>query len=241
MVIKKRGASQFYASHNKKGSSHFEILISFVLFVGFTLFLIFTLEPTKQDLLEESILFNVQSVFFEQTTTNVSYVLVDSNKDVKDEDKDKDTCNYNENKICYPPEIENDGYKIYVPVPGAENECINTIYASIEFINTVGKQCTVDEDKKEKYLIGYIYREDVLSNNSLITMRKKYYSDYANLKNVDLKVPEVVDFAIISSDSNFTMDKAVPDEAAVIAGTYRKKVLYANGSIINHDFTIKVW
>ena len=236
--MKKRDTIQFYKSCNKKGSSHFEILISFVLFVGFTLFLLFTLEPTKKDLLEESILFNVQSVFFEQTTTNVSYVLVDYNKN-KTNPSDNTCPDNNPNKVCYPPQIASDGNKISVPVPN--KFCVSIVYASNEFVSsTVTKQCKNDESDNSKYLIGYIYREDVLSNKSLITMRDRYNSDYANLKN-DLKVPEVVDFAIVSSDGNFTMTKTVPDEAEVIAGTYRKKVLYANGSIINHDFTIKVW
>lgn len=231
---KKKGSGR---SIGKKGSSHFEILISFVMFVGFTLFLIFTLEPTKTDLLEESILFNVQSIFFEQTTTNVSYVLVDSNKNQTNGNR----CPTGfDNRVCYPLEIKNDGNKINVPVVG--KECLNTIYASSEFINTVTKECKIDsaEDKKDQYLIGYIYREDVLSNKSLRQMAVNYSTNYAALKD-KLKVPEVVDFAIISSDGNFTMDKTVPDESAVIAGTYRKKVLYANGSIVNHDFTVKVW
>jgi hypothetical protein len=239
MVIKKRDTIQFYNSYNKKGSSHFEILISFVLFVGFTLFLLFTLEPTKKDLLEESILFNVQNEFFEQTITNVSYVLVDYNKNKTNEKPD--TCkDDNYNKVCYPPQIKDDGYRIFVPI--IDKPCVSTIYASNEFgSSTVTKECKNDESDNSKYLIGYIYREDVLSNKSLISMRNKYYSDYANLKDIDLKVPEVVDFAIVSSDTSFNMTKTIPDEAEVIAGTYRKKVLYANGSIVNHDFTIKVW
>lgn len=238
MVMKKKDTIQFYNSCNKKGSSHFEILISFVLFVGFTLFLLFTLEPTKKDLLEESILFNVQSVFFENTTTNVSYVLVDYNKNKTN--PNDNTCNdNNDNQVCYPPEIESDGNKIHVPVP--EKQCVSVVYASNEFSSSIiNKKCQINEATRLKYLIGYIYREDVLSNRSLITMKNRYNSEYATLKD-ELKVPEVVDFAIDSSDDLFDMTKTVPDEAEVIAGTYRKKVLYANGSIINHDFTIKVW
>lgn len=235
--MQKRKSSQFSA-FNKKGSAHFEILISFVMFVSFTLFLIFTLEPTKQDLLEESILFNLQNVFFEEVTTNVSYVLVDYNKNKTN--LGANTCNDNNNKVCYPPEIAADGPKIAIDIP--EKDCVSIVYASNEFGSSkVDRPCVINPSQDLKYLIGYIYREDILSNKTLIKIKNEYSTDYAQLKNVKLKVPEVVDFAIDSSDDSFDMTKTVPDEAEVIAGTYRKKVLYANGSIINHDFTVKVW
>ena len=237
MVMKKKDTIQFYNLCNKKGSSHFEILISFVLFVGFTLFLLFTLEPTKKDLLEESILFNVQSVFFEQTTTNVSYVLVDTTGS---------GCpgGWESARICRPGELSWVDEAIWSK---AGKDCLFNVYTSSEFKdkgssdldNELNDVCNRSNTNKN-YSIGYIYREDVLSNKTLITMKNRYNSQYATLKD-ELKVPEVVDFAIDSSDDLFDMTKTVPDEAEVIAGTYRKKVLYANGSIINHDFTIKVW
>ena len=74
-------------------------------------------------------------------------------------------------------------------------------------------------------------------NNSLQNIKNKYYNDYAGLK-ADFGVPVTVDFAITSDD--YSLTRQVPEATDVLAGVYRKPVLYGNGSIINQDFIIKI-
>jgi len=225
MVMNKLGSSQFHVSLHKKGSSHFEIIISFILFVSFTLFLVLSLTPTKQDLLEESILYGVVDQFFAKTTTNVTSVLVDISKTVGL------MCPGGQDKPCIPEELLGAGNFI----SQKQRACVYYIYSSVEFTNEGFNSC---KNNDNLYSLGYIERQEVISNKTLQEFKQEYYSDY-NASKDRFGVPEVVDFAVISN--NYSLERTIPDEAQVIAGVYRKKVLYSNGSLINQDFIIKVW
>jgi len=229
MVITcKRSACGFF-SMAKKGSAHFEIIISFILFVSFTLFLVLSLEPTKQDLLEESILYGVADTFFADIKTNVSSVLLFVNK------SGETVCSSsNDFAACLPSEFSNS-----VPISSVKQNkpCTYYLYSSNEFASQSLGLCTTEN---KQYSLGYIERQEVISNKTLNIFKKEYYDNYAASKN-SFGVPEVVDFAVIIEGTDFNMTKTIPDETQVISGVYRKSVIYANGSIINRDFIIKVW
>lgn len=220
---------------NKRGSAHLEIIMSFVIFVSFTLFLILSLEPTKQNLLEDSILFSVKNAFFDNVTTNVTSVLVDTRKENGNE------CP--QSGACIPEELGESKKIIYNKV--GESECLYYLFVSEEFSEDLTiRKCVQNENQEsdKKYFLGYIEKQQVLSNRTLHEIKEEYNRDY-NASKARLKVPEVVDFAIkISDDSyNYDLSRTIPDDAEVVSAVYRKKVLYENGSVINQDFIIKVW
>ncbi len=221
MVIQKRGFSQFYMSCNKKGSAHFEIIISFILFVSFTLFLVLSLEPTKQDLLEESILYGVADTFFVDIKTNVTSVLVFVN-------------NPSDCSVCMPAELDSNSNDLSL---AQQKPCTYYILSSNEFVDQNIPSCS---SQVKPYSLGYIERQEVISNKTLNERRVEYYNDY-NASKTRFGVPAVVDFAVIIEGTDFAMQKTIPDEAEVISGVYRKSVIYANGSIVNLDFIVKVW
>jgi len=229
MVITcKRSACGFF-SMAKKGSAHFEIIISFILFVGFTLFLVLSLEPTKQDLLEESILYGVADTFFADIKTNVTSVLIFVNS------SGGSTCSaLNDISPCMPAEISNS-----TPISSVKQNklCTYYLYSSNEFPSISLSSCI---SQNKQYSLGYIERQEVLSNKTLNLRKTEYYNNY-NASKTRFGVPAVVDFAVIIDGTNFNMTRTIPDEAQVISGIYRKSVIYANGSIINRDFIIKVW
>lgn len=224
----KNGNSRSFTNIGKRGSSHFEIIVSFVLFTGFTLFLVLSLAPTKQTLLEDSILFGVKNSFFDSATTNVTSVLVDISKTIPI------NCGDSSLVTCFSSELSDLGNKIFTR-PDSTNFCRYYLLASQEFsTDLVTMPCL----NVRNYSLGYIEKQQVLSNATLQEIKEQYYSDY-NASKFRFGVPEVVDFAI--SSDNFVLTKNVPDDAEVIAGTYRKRVLYGNGSIVNQDFIIRVW
>ena len=216
---------------HKKGSSHLEIIISFVLFMGFTMFLLFSIQPTKKDLLEESILLGLKNRFFDNVVTNVSGTLVNINQTINV----PASSNRCIEGACKPTEFTGPSI-VDVGVPA--RTCFHYVVSSSEFVSSPG-QLSLCSSGPRNYTLGYIEKQQVISNKSLQVMQKKYYENYGGLK-TDLGVPDVVDFAIISSN-NFSMSKTVPDDAEVIAAMYRKGVLYSNGSIVNQDFIVKVW
>ncbi len=214
---------------NKKGSSHFEIIISFVLFVSFTLFLVLSLEPTKQDLLEESILYGVVDTFFADVKTNVSSVLIFINSS-----SGVACSSINNYGACLPAELSS---SIPIISFSQKKECTHYLYSSSEFPSISLGSCS---SQNKQYSLGYIEQQEVISNKTLYEFRDEYYRDY-NTSKTRFGVPIVVDFAVIIDGTGFNMTRTIPDEAEVISGVYRKSVIYANGSIINQDFIVKVW
>ncbi len=210
----------------KKGSSHLEIIIAFVLFVGFSLFLMMYLQPTQKNTLEGSILFGLKNEFFDNTVSNVTIAMV------KKANATEGTGDCWEGDLCRPKEITNTN-AIGVPIDG-QDDCYYYVYASDEFEGIDGLSKCVEKN----YTLGYIEVQIVYSNKSLQEISRRYHEEYDGLK-MTLGVPQTVDFAITSN--NYSLNKQVPQDVEAIAGVYRKPVLYANGSIINQDFIIKIW
>lgn len=226
-TYKRRACGFLYIG--KKGSAHFEIIISFILFVSFTLFLVLSLEPTKQDLLEESILYGVADTFFADVKTNVSSVLLFVNK------SGETVCSSsNDFTACLPSEFSSSINSFSVD---KEKPCTHYVYSSNEFVSQSLGLCTAEN---KQYSLGYIERQEVISNKTLNLRKTEYYNDY-NASKTRFGVPAVVDFAVVIEGTDFAMQKTIPDEAEVISGVYRKRVIYANGSIVNLDFIVKVW
>jgi hypothetical protein len=212
---------------NKRGSSHLEIIISFVLFVGFALFLMTYLQPTQQNTLESSILLGLKNKFFDSTVSNVTIAFVQKNV----------TGSCFAAPACEPTEVN--GKAINISVDDGVG-CFYYVYASSEFSNTLMK-CK-DLVPVQNYTLGYIEVQVVYSNKTLQDIKNSYYNDYSGLK-THLGVPETVDFAITSESymMNYSLIKQIPQETEVVAGAYRKPVLYANGTVVNQDFVIKIW
>jgi len=206
-------------SVNKKGSSHLEIIISFVLFVGFSVFLMAYLQPTQQNTLQDSILFGLKNKFFDSTVSNVTIAFVQKN-----------VTSCSTAPACEPTEVNGKAINISV------NDCFYYVYASSEFSNTLTK-CK-DLSPPQNYTLGFLEVQIVYSNKSLYDINNMYYTDYDALK-LDLGVPTSVDFSI--STNTYSMVRQIPDGSEVVAGTYREPVLYANGTIINQDFIVKIW
>lgn len=211
----------------KRGSSHIEMIMSFVLFVGFSVFLISYIQPERESSLEESLLFALQTKFFENVTIVEKSVLVDFRKN-------GGQCPNNV-QPCSPQEL---GGRYNISKNANLGNCFYYIHSSIEFVNN-----KVDNvsgcPNGNKYSLGYIETKEVLSNNTIKKMEQKYYSDYDGLKE-DLGVPPSIDFAIVV-DVYLNMSRQIPDTVEVKAGLYREPVLFSNGTIQNKDFIIKIW
>jgi hypothetical protein len=212
---------------NKRGSSHLEIIISFVLFVGFSVFLMTYLQPTQQTSLQDSILFGLKNKFFDGITTNVSIAFVKKG----DNSTQWPTCSIL--PVCKPKEVAG-SYWVGELITGT---CFYRVYVSNEFSLSGG----TDSCFTSNYTIGFVEVQIVSSNRSLYAVNQKYFSNYDGLKQ-DLGVPVSVDFSIETRGlETYSMTKQIPDDADVVAGLYRQPVLYANGTIVNQDFTIKIW
>lgn len=206
---------------SKGGSAHLEMITSFIIFVGFTLFLMYTINPgNAQNNLADAVLLGLENNFFNNVTSNVSIVLV-RNVSMGD-------------SLCRPWEItENSLY-----FQDLDNSSFFYIYSSPDFEDDTSLlNCT----EQDSYMLGFVDVREVISNQSLYVLQTRYESDYDGLKQY-LKVPPTADFsARIMDTDEYSLSKRIPDETPVTAGNYRHSVLYQNGTIIDHDFEIKIW
>lgn len=204
---------------SKRGSSHVEIILAFTLFVGFAFFLLAYIQPTDDNFLENSILLGLRDKFFENVTINVSNTLV--------EIQGGSGC-------CKPKEMSNPSVCSNELKPNSQGaKHYYNFYSSSEFSDNID-ECQNDNI----YKIGYINTEYVVSNKNLIILNRTYYNNYDQLKQI-LKVPDVVDFAIIAGDVK--MERIIPDNVDVQSLLYRRPILYENATTINTDFVFKVW
>ncbi len=194
----------------KKGAAHVEIILSFVLFVGFTYFLLNYLQPSGSNYLEDSILISLKDRFFENTSTNLTIALV----------------NYSV-EICQPSELSENSISVDIGRIG-----YYYVYSSSEFIDALNP-CVL-----ANYKLGFVDREGVISNASLKNIESLYVSNYDSLK-TEFGIPANVDFGLVIPGYSFP--KQIPDNTKVVAGSYKKKILYANGTSVNTDFIFKIW
>jgi hypothetical protein len=195
---------------NKRGSSHLEVILSFVIFVGFTFFLLTYLQPTQKTSLENSILDGLESSFLNNVEINFTKVLVNSTFD------------------CKPAEVAERARVFNLSKSG-----FFYIYASDEISGDDTTACSAGA-----YKLGFINSEKVVSNKSLEIFRSRYYGDYNALK-ISLNVPLAVDFAIVAE--GYAFERQIPEQTEVKSRAVILRVLYADGSIINKDFLIKIW
>lgn len=196
---------------SKRGSAHLEIILSFVIFVGFTFFLLSYLQPSKNNNLSNSIGFGLENQFFEEISTNLTKVLVNSSE-----------------PACQPNEVI--GNAISQGVSGT----FYYVLVSDEFEGRTDLLLPC----LGSYKIGFVEQKGVISNRSLSEMAYKYANNYDELKN-ELGVPVTIDFAIISNE--YVLERDVLDGVEVIAKNYRRSVLHSDGSVLTEDFLIKIW
>jgi hypothetical protein len=229
----------------KKGAAHFEMIVSFVFFMGFVLFLFTIIKPYDTTTLSTSVVSGLYDSFEDSVFIDLTSVFLKADNTGSD-------CFYLE----LPPEIFKynlNGPNIFVTnvsgvVVSAElafpNIKINAedvfykVLISSEFeSNSLG---TCDE-KITSYELGSLIERRVASYNALDDMATRYYSDYDGLR-ADLDIPAVFDFAIVSEDfPEIDMTRIVPSSGDVLAKDYFIEVLNSTGVIANDRITLRVW
>jgi len=195
----------------KKGSAHLEIILSFVIFVGFTAFLLSYLQPIRNaNVLEESVLSGFEEHFWEKAGTVFEKVLLNSTAPCKPSE-----LSYNSLQSS---EVLDNGFFYIISSP--------------EFDSSLLASCN------QSYKLGFLKNQTVLSNKSLSSMESQYNSDYESLK-TELGIPSVIDFAVISDEYN--MERDISSSSEVRAKEYSALVVYSNGTIETKSFIFKIW
>jgi len=227
--------------NNKRGAAHFEMIISFIFFIGFLFFLFTIIKPYDTDLLSGAVISGVYDSFEEESQITLTQVFL------KTETTETGCITINLPEELFTPNTMNSvvrkisGEEISSQLEGnllsiEEDETYFVVLMSQDFTDDALVSCTL----LENYTLGSIIERPVVSYTTLQTMSAKYSSNYEGLKK-DLGVPAIYDYAIISTEIGFSMQGVVPDAGEILAKNYVMEVLYTNGTTVYSTFTLKVW
>jgi len=235
---------------NKKGAAHFEMIFSFVFFVGFVFFLFMILKPQDTTVLSGSVIAALYDSFEEEVHTNLSNMFLKTNYTVG-------------SAGCFVIELPGriftyaltDSYVTDLSGVGANSELEDSVgdgSLEIENISSFFRVSISPEfdddviggcDSLNDYELGSPIERRVVSYSALVAMSDKYSRDYEGLR-TDLRVPGIFDFAIVAESlPGIVMEPqfGIPDSVEVQAQDYVFEVLDSDGKLTNERFTLKVW
>jgi len=234
----------------KRGASHLEVILSFVIFVTFVLFLIIFLSPTENTDLSDSIILRIQDSFEKEATIELATLFVKST-DAGCVNVDFSGLGLDGGSLVYDaiPSQGRQGRGITASINSYDSSfssdtvsfesesAEDAFYVAIsdEFALNSQDICTTGVVDHETGSLEY---ETIISNNSAYSLKARYDSDYDLLKQ-ELNIPVGVDFAIVTKD--YQMETNVPEGVDVIAKTFNYQVLYVNGTKEYQQVIFKIW
>lgn len=197
----------------KRGGAHLEMILAFTIFIVAVVFILVFIRPLESNKLSETVIITLKESFVEMTTTSLVTVFVNGTSE-----------------RCMPKDYDLNW--TYKNVSGSQTHYY--AYFSDEFIER-GTVCAPGSVN-----VGSETVRQVLSNNSLNELEKRYYENY-NLLKEDLGLPQNLDFKIYSADFYLNMTKAVPQDIDIYSKKYTFSVLSSNGDLINKEMFFVVW
>ena len=228
---------------NKKGLSHIEVILSFVIFLGFLIFILAIFNPFRLSSDNAGEIYLAEKEIVAYSSLEVKFLSL--------------VLNYIPNKCFYfnyslDEVIAKDEFYNFTPAYSIQQN--NEIYingtnrfyyilSSDEFEERdFSGQCTGLE--KTNYTLGLFTKYNMTSYAKMTELANRHNSDYLSLKS-ELKIPASDDFAFSISDSLnnllLNISKKPPSNAKVVARDVPIQLVYKNGTIIYAKLNIKVW
>jgi len=230
---------------NKKGMSHIEVILSFIIFLSFLIFLIAIFKPFS--ISQES---DVYLNMLERGIENFSNVKV--NISVLSLNQNPENCfyfNYNTSNIIVKNESYNNvgafsekNQEIKVYINGTEN--FYYIYSSGEFNESKFNETGCDKLGGMDYSLGLFRSFNMFSNNSLNNLKKRYETNYSTIKK-ELAIPETKDFSFSVRDSRnnniLNVTKKTPTKIKILARDIPIRIVYQDGTLKYAIMNIRIW
>ncbi|MBI2629775.1 hypothetical protein HYW76_01610 [Candidatus Pacearchaeota archaeon] len=233
---------------NKKGISHIEIVLSFVLFIGAVFFLIIIFNPIKNNPNKQEIVNILEREIIEKVKMTAT---IDSIGAI-------DLTDLSSGETCFCFEysgdnfvIKNKGGEIKEYDKNGENLCINDNDRDNFYYIYYGEGLEVQEEDlgscevlaSDKYKFGINYTKEFIFNENIAVLDNEYDESYSNLKN-ELNIPNF-DFYF-----NFTNSEGVeiaagnkkkPFGVRVIAKTIPIEMINEAGEISYGKLNFGIW
>lgn len=226
---------------NKKGASHIEVILSFVIFLGFLIFLIAVFNPftsvRKGDNLD-----NVERAIRNSTETELEFMTIRLEKEEKKcfsfAYQLRGDISVKNESMNYIRGIKK-GNDIYIDDGGT----FFYIYSSTDFepneFDTINCEIMENKDNEKKYSLGLYKNYSVISFNKINLLSQEYNSDYLSLKST-LGITGEFGFGVRDTSGN-----QIITARRVGKNVYAKDVpiqlIYSNGNLTYGIMNIQTW
>ncbi len=207
----------------KNAQGHVEVMVSFVIFIGFLLFTFIFLNPFAKTKEPSYIMDNAQKAIINNITDEVGKLSIILN--------DSGTCyNFNES------EYEGDYKEVQ------ESNIKYAIYFNDIFSNTATKKQTICD--KANYTLGVYSEEKIVIYGKIVNLKNAYNSGYDNLKEL-LGITNDFLFKtknmVGEENPELSVSKNIPQGIDVESREIPIRVINSNAQIQELILNIRVW
>jgi hypothetical protein len=222
----------------RRGMSHIEIILAFLIFVSATTFVLYFFIPTGKSIIPSSLDLTANQVKINLTTSiqQHSIKIFPPTQDVSV--PIGGLTNYKSSSYNLEGNRLNSTYlqeKAYIHT---EDSDFIYLILSTDIVEMVPSS-NVDG---ANYELGSTISRDVISQMKFIELNKSYWSEYDSLKE-NLKLPKGIDFGIVisSDDIIYTMKKDPPQNIEVYSKIVRSELLTLDGKLRPVNMEVYVW
>ena len=250
----------------KRGLSHIEVILSFIIFIGAVGFALYFFSPTNSSRLVDTSLDYVNREISKNITVNLKTYSINVNNS-NNQVNNAGALAVNISGIC-----ENDdgiimtmnlsGEVFQSKVGSSDNKCSsssgdivyigNNIWAPEDFVyvkvsedlnessNAIGASPALNDSF---YKLSTVNSEDLFSEKRILHLNKTYHEDYYGLKK-QFNLPGRVNFGFsfsFTTGDEIKVENPIPSGLDVFSKVDRVEVLRKDGKVEYADFTMKVW
>jgi hypothetical protein len=237
----------------KKGVSHIEAIISFLLFIGFVFTALYFFAPTgNTNLIDSTLLYTLNAVSANTSVTLQTY-------SVKIENSNVPPPNNGVVAIDFPVEIITipTNYKVraekYDGTPLPATKVGNTIYVKplgesfvmLKFSEDLTDGTQVNERpavQSDQYQISSSSTRKILSEKRALEFNRSYNAEYESLKN-SLGIPSQASFGFSIQLPTYVISvpTEIPEGIEVFSTITRREILTNAGTTSYGEVNVKVW
>ena len=238
---------------NKRGLNHIEMMLSFLIFIGFIIFALYFFSPFKASRLVESsasyitselnknLSVSIESYSVKMDVTSISgnggisLTGIDSSKNVR-ADNGKGT------KIS----SERNGDSIDFVKSEVFSSNPQNAFAIFKFSEDFSPESLSPDGAplaSDKYSIVSTESSSIISEKRILLLNSSYYQDYSGLKK-HFNLPNRVNFGFLfkfDSGESIESQKEIQSGVEVYSNVKRVEVMRSDGSIVFADFVIRIW
>lgn len=216
----------------RKAQGHIEIILSFVIFVGFLIFMLFFLNPLSKTREKVSVINDLQEIVLNKVQSDVGKLSVITSVPDPLPPGNPGLCyNFNENNYLATDYIES------VEVPSRKY----IVYFCENFKSIISPNknpiCPLTN-----YHLGIYSEEKMIVKEKIGELITDYNTDYESLK-VSLKTTDDFSFSFkeIGGSGELSVSKEVPASIEVESRDFPVRVIDENAVIKDYIFNIRAW